>query len=66
MKVAADGGDGEDAGAGQEVEERFFFDGVDVDGAGIAIDDGSQDTVEIDSDAALATLAGLNHAVFWT
>ena len=38
------------------MKQGFFLNRVDVDGAGITIDDGSQDAVYIDSDTALAAL----------
>ncbi len=37
VKVAPGGGDGEDGRAGQKVVERLFFDGVDIQRAGVSI-----------------------------
>jgi hypothetical protein len=62
MKIAADGRYRKNTAARQKMKERFFFDRVDMDGAGIAIDDGSQHAVDIDSDPAFTALAGLNQA----
>jgi hypothetical protein len=44
------------------MKERLLLDRVDMDGAGISVDDGSQHAVDIDSNPAFAALAGLNQA----
>jgi hypothetical protein len=44
------------------MKERFLLNRVDMNRAGISIDDGSQHAVDIDSNPALAALAGLNQA----
>jgi len=66
MQVAANGCDRKNWRAGQKMKKRFFFDRVNIDRAWEAIHHRFQYTVDIDSDATLATLAGLNYANFGT
>lgn len=44
------------------MKERLLLDRIDMNGAGISIDDSSQNTVDIDSDPAFTALTGLNLA----
>jgi hypothetical protein len=48
------------------MKKRLLLNGVNMYRARIPINNGSQDTIDIDSDPALAALAGLNQAHFWT
>jgi hypothetical protein len=62
VEVAADGRYRKNAAARQKMKERLLLDRVDMNGAGISIDDGSQHAVDIDSYPAFTALAGLNQA----
>jgi len=65
VEVAADSGDRKDRSAREEVEQGFFLDGIYVDSAGIAVDDGFELSIEIDPDPAFTALAGGDDALFW-
>jgi hypothetical protein len=54
VNVAAGRGNGKGVCPGQEVEERLFFDGVDVHRAGFAVDKAIIGTTTILPDAAVA------------
>jgi hypothetical protein len=64
MQVTADRCDGENSGARQKMENRLLLNRINIDGAGIAIDDGPQYAIDIDSHSAFTALAGSNHAQF--
>jgi hypothetical protein len=66
VKVAADSGQRKSFSAGQKMKKGLFLNGVDINGTGIPVHDAPEQTIDIDSDAALATLARRNHAAFRT
>lgn len=62
VQVTARRGDGKNLRARQKMKKGLLFYGVNVDGAGISIDDRPQHAVYIDPDPALPALARLNQA----
>ena len=61
-EVAARRGDGEGARTGQEMEEGFLLDGIDVLGEDSPIDEAVEDPFPVFPDAAEAALAGIDPA----
>jgi len=60
VKVTANSCNRKNFGARQEMKKRLLFDWVNINRAGISVYYGSQYAVDIDSNATLAALAGLN------
>jgi hypothetical protein len=60
-KVATDGGDRIRKGSRQKMKQGFFFDGINVPGDELAIDQGIENTTLIFSYAANAPSAAFNH-----
>ena len=48
------------------MKQRLFLNRVYINGTRIAINDGAQDAIYVDSDPAVAALAGCNDAFPWT
>ena len=63
VQVAAGGGDGKRLAPGQDVEEGFFFNGVQVDGAGVAVHQAVIFALPVLPDAAFPPVSGQNLAV---
>ena len=63
VQVAARGGDGKREAPGQDVEEGFFFNGVQVDGAGVAVHQAVIFALPVLPDAAFPPVSGQNLAV---
>src|SRR5712671_761400 len=63
--VAARGAHAEDAGSRQKVIQRFFFDGVDLQGGGGAVSQAVKFAAFIDADKTEASLARIDVAVAW-
>ena len=57
VQVTAGGGDGIGAGAGEDVKERFFFNGIDMHGGGVAVGQGDIFAAPVFPDAAFAPVA---------
>jgi len=62
VKVTAGRGQGESGGVRDHVKQRFFFDGIDMDGTRVAIDESLETSVKIEADTAVATLTVLKPA----
>jgi hypothetical protein len=66
VDVAAGSGHGKSLFARQEVEERFFFDGIDIEGAGFPIDQRVVDASDVFSDSAVSAFPVSKPAFPWT
>jgi hypothetical protein len=60
MQITADGCERKNFSSRQEMKKRFFFNGVNMNRAGVSVYYGSQYAVDINSNATLTALAGLN------
>src|SRR6267142_414172 len=63
--VATGGAHAEDAGSRQKVVQRFFFDGVDLQGSGGAVSQAIEFAAFIDADKTETSLAGIDVAMAW-
>jgi hypothetical protein len=66
MQITADGCEGKSPGAGEKMKKGFFLDGVNMNGTGKSINNGSQYPVDIHSGPAFAALAGFYQTFFRT